>query len=213
MKNVKIVVADIRLFAVDKNKILSRIAPCYVEKYHKYKIQRDADQELVSGYLLQKYLGIYQDKQLVYNEKGKPFLASGKKYFNISHSGDYVVLVIADCDVGIDIEKIRTYHEAIVKKVFNTKQKAELLTKEGDERNKSFTRIWTECEAILKLKGIGFAEEKDCEDGGDFAYAIHTTQIDDYILTCATQQQTSIYITFKMEETNYDTRRSSRKDD
>lgn len=199
MKTVKIIVADIRLFSVEAEKIIPQIAPCYAKKYYKSKMQREAEQELITGYLLKKYLGVKQDKQLFYNEQGKPFLVSGEKYFNISHSEDYVVLAIADYNIGVDIERIRNYHEATVKKIFNSKQKAELVSKAGEERNEVFTRIWTECEAVLKLKGIGFAREWEQDSDGKISYAIRTTKIDDYILTCVTQQ-TDTYITYNVNE-------------
>lgn len=49
--------------------ILPQIAPCYVEKYHRFKVEQEARQELVTGYLLRKYLGVCEDGQLRVNEK------------------------------------------------------------------------------------------------------------------------------------------------
>ena len=56
-----------------------------------------ANQELLAGYMLYKYLGISSDEQLVRNEHGKPEIAAGYKnesaaFFNLAHSGPYVVL-------------------------------------------------------------------------------------------------------------------------
>lgn len=183
MDHVKIILADIREFKADREEILSKIAPCYVQKYYANKIQKDAEQALVSGYLLGQCLGIWHDGQLTYNEHGKPFLADGRTCFNLSHSGDYVALAIATCHVGIDIEEIRDYHEATVKKVFSPKQKEELDRMDKIKRNEAFTKMWTQWEAMLKLNGIGFGEgwerEKLAESG------MYTERFGEYYVSCA----------------------------
>ena len=53
-----------------------------------------ANQELLAGYMLYKYLGISSDEQLVRNEHGKPEIAAGYKnesaaFFNLAHSTTY----------------------------------------------------------------------------------------------------------------------------
>lgn len=158
MQKVKVIIADVNHFTGDTKSLLTQIAPSYRQKYQEHKIQKDKDQELVSGLLLRKYLGVTEDAQIRYNEYKKPYLASGEAYFNLSHSEDLVALAIADCEVGLDIEKVRKCHEATVKKVFNEKQKRMLSEYSGKERDACFTRLWTECESVLKLNGTGFGD-------------------------------------------------------
>lgn len=192
MKVVKIIIADINHFKADSEQILSQIAPSYVEKYKSCTIQTDARQELVSGLLLKQYLGIERDDQLTYNPYNKPFLVSKTKYYNISHSSDYVVLAIADCNVGIDVEKITTYYEPTVKKIFNSRQKEQLHKIDGEKKDEMFTKIWTEYEAMLKLKGTGFVEAWDKEKKPVYNCSIFTLKIDDYFITCATEKKVSV---------------------
>lgn len=192
MKLVKIIIADINHFKDDPEQILSQIAPCYVEKYRSTMIQTDAMQELVSGLLLKQYLGIERDDQLTYNAYNKPSLVSKTKYYNISHSSDYVVLAIADCNVGIDVEKITKYYEPTVKKIFSTKQNEQLLKISSEEKDEMFTQIWTEYEAMLKLKGTGFVEVWNKEKKPVCNCSIYTFKIDDYFITCATEKKVSI---------------------
>ncbi len=194
MKNVKIIIADIRQSTEDAKQNLSQIAPYYVEKYMSAKIKKVAGQELVSGYLLNKYLGIDQDEQITYNEYKKPSPATGSIFFNLSHSEDYVVLAISDCNVGVDVEKIGICHEATVKKIFSTKQKEELSCLEGDAKNEAFFRMWTACEAMLKLKGTGFGEEWDKDVPPVENCRIYTERFNDYILSCATEAEVTITI-------------------
>ena len=46
------------------------------------------------------------DYRIARGEKGKPFIVGVENvFFNISHSGDYVVCSVSDREIGIDIEK------------------------------------------------------------------------------------------------------------
>lgn len=192
MNKVKVIIANVEHFATDVEKMLPTIAPCYIEKYHKHKIPKDKLQEVVSGFLLKQYLGVERDEQLKRNEYEKPYLAEGSTYFNLSHSENYVVLAIADCEVGVDTEKIRSCHDATVKKVFSEKQKAELSKLDGEAKDEAFTRIWTECESVLKLRGIGFANGwgnipvDECK--------IHVQKTGEYYIACATDGMAEIEI-------------------
>lgn len=188
----KIVIADAKLAEGKEEYLLSQIAPCYVKKHKASKIKKDALQELVTGYLLKRYLGISKDEQLTYNAYDKPSLVSAETCFNVSHSGDYVVLAIAGCEVGIDIEKVMPCHDATVKKVFSTGQKEELLKADGQSRNERFTQIWTQCEARLKLKGIGFGEGWDKES--EERCSLYTTRAGDYFISCATENPVNVEI-------------------
>lgn len=192
---VKLMIADTQRLRGKEEQILSQIAPCYAKKYRSTKIRRDAEQELAAGYLLQKYLGVSRDEQLTYNACHKPLLTSGTEFFNLSHSGNLVVLAIAGCDVGVDIEKIMDCHEATVKKMFSEKQQEELLWLEGEAKNEKFTEMWTTYEAMLKLKGTGFSDSWDTIKE-PVACHLHTTKIDEYFLSCATENQTLFEILF-----------------
>ncbi len=193
-QSVTIIIADAHLAEGKEEYLLSQAAPCYVKKHKTSKIKKDALQALVAGYLLKRYLGISKDEQLTYNVYGKPSLASSETCFNISHSGDYVVLAIADCEVGVDIEKVMPFHEATVKKVLCKKQKEELYKTEGQARNEKFTQMWTQCEARLKLKGIGFGEGWEKEKESEECCSLYTTRIDDYFISCATENPADVEI-------------------
>ena len=188
----KIIIADTENILKYEQKILSQIAPQYVKKYHEHKIESDKKQELMAGYLLKEYLNVEREEQLVINENGKPALLVGKPYFNLSHSGKYVVLAIADYEIGIDIEHIMTCHEATVKKVYSQKMQDELSELSGKERDEKFSELWTEFEAKLKLKGIGF--EEGWKELRDMACYIDSRRVEDYFVSVATEEETKIEI-------------------
>lgn len=194
MKEVKMIIADIRGLTDYKSQLLPEITPMFRKRYHSIKLQKEADQVLVSGYLLRKYLDVSEDKQLTYNQHGKPFLCSGRAHFNLSHSGHYVSLAISECLIGVDIEKTMSYHQAAAHNVFDYDQIEELTKLTDLDKDKYYTKVWTEWEAILKLKGIGFDEGWKNEKSTSKVCFIQTFDLDDYIVSCATYEETHIKI-------------------
>ena len=194
----RIIIADIEKISCKEEWILSQIAQRYVEKYQKHKRETDKKQELIAGYLLKEYsvynpravVSVENDAQLVMNKNGKPMLVDARKHFNLSHSGKYVVLAIADQEVGIDIERVRPYHEATAKKIFSSEIQNAMSELCGEEKDRIFTQLWTELEAKLKVKGIGFSKEWENEKAKE--YFIETRCIDEYYVSLATEEKISI---------------------
>lgn len=189
MKKGKIILANVNDIIRDKDEIVSQIAPMYIQKYRSLSLLKEKNQELAAGYLLKKYLGINKDNQILCNKYGKPYLSSGNVAFNLSHSEEYVVLAIADREVGVDIEKIRKYHEATVKKVFNDDQSEMLEQLPVSKKDSKFTEIWTKMESILKLEGTGFTDRWPEIDYS--AYCVQTIQWNSYFISVATREAVS----------------------
>lgn len=82
-----------------------------------------------------------------------------KLYFNISHSGKWVFLILADREVGIDVEEIREKGVTVAKHFF-TEQECRYILKSACPEN-TFTRLWTIKEAYIKYLGIGLYKELD----------------------------------------------------
>ena len=122
-------------------------------------------------------------------------LVDARKHFNLSHSGKYVVLAIADQEVGIDIERVRPYHEATAKKIFSNEIQNAMSELCGEEKDRIFTQLWTELEAKLKVKGIGFSKEWENEKVKE--YFIETRCIDEYYVSLATEEKISVEIDFQ----------------
>lgn len=101
-------------------------------------------QILLDRLLALKYLNTTIFK---YNEYKKPYIDN--KYFNISHSNDYVVLIVSDDEVGIDIETNRNINEKLIDYVLNEEEKKTL------KNNNDFIKIWTKKESIVKCLGTG----------------------------------------------------------
>jgi 4'-phosphopantetheinyl transferase len=81
-------------------------------------------------------------------------------YFNVSHSSELALIgVCRGHELGVDLEKVRTIHEAdrIVASFFSPAEHAEFATIHDDLKPLAFFRGWTRKEAILKGLGIGLA--------------------------------------------------------
>lgn len=84
------------------------------ERIKKFAKHDDAKRVLLADILIKSVIASelkVSSKSIEFNANkyGKPFLKGNYKlYFNVSHSGDWIVCAIDDEPVGIDIEKIRS---------------------------------------------------------------------------------------------------------
>lgn len=88
--------------------------------------------------------------QILHTKEGKPCKQSGLK-FNISHSGDYVIISLAKQEVGVDIQKIINANEKIINHCLTNSEKERL------NKNEDFTRFWVLKESFVKCLGTGFS--------------------------------------------------------
>jgi 4'-phosphopantetheinyl transferase len=93
---------------------------------------------------------------------GKPALggahAQSGVAFNLSHSGDWVVIAAArDMHVGVDIERIRPAFPVrdIAGRFFAATETAALLALPEHDRLRAFFACWTRKEAYVKARGAG----------------------------------------------------------
>lgn len=137
-----------------------------LQKIQSCKQTEDKVRSLCCGLLLQyamkKQIGGKMPLDLQYRsgEHGKPYFADYPQlHFNLSHSGEYVVLAFANQEVGIDIQQKRPIKEALVKKVLSGWEYIQYkrLT-DGDACN-WFFRCWCAKESYSKLNGIGLRQE------------------------------------------------------
>lgn len=95
--------------------------------------------------------------EIIYGEQGKPAFANGHPlWFNLSHSGDDIALLMSDeGEVGCDIEVIRPREnwQALANAVFSLTEHDELEREAPEEQLSAFWRIWTRKEAIVKQRG------------------------------------------------------------
>ena len=132
----------------------------------------------------------------VYNEHGKPFLKSrvksqesreGERFFSISHCKEAIAVVVADEPVGIDIEGIRHASDELIEQVMNEEEKERVKSLESRvERDRAFTRLWTQKEAVLKAQGTGIQSFEQLKDVlKQSAFSVQTIEKEKYIYSIA----------------------------
>ncbi|HOP10102.1 MAG TPA: 4'-phosphopantetheinyl transferase superfamily protein [Oscillospiraceae bacterium] len=105
---------------------------------------------LLCRVLSEQYPGIPLPPQMTENQNGKPYLAQGGLYFNLSHSADYAALVLSDEEAGIDIEKLEPPKIAVAKRFFS-KPEYDWLAKHP----MNFYDLWVLKESYVKALGTG----------------------------------------------------------
>jgi 4'-phosphopantetheinyl transferase len=147
-----------------KDRLLSQLPDSSQQKINRYKNLPDLQRSLLGEVILRKKLaektGNYTNEiSIEKSEKGKPYLIENQNhYFNISHSGKWVVVAFANEDVGVDIEKIRPINYRIAKRFYSKTEFAKLDKKKGQEKLEYFFDLWTLKESYLKLLGKGLTK-------------------------------------------------------
>jgi 4'-phosphopantetheinyl transferase len=89
---------------------------------------------------------------------GKPFLEDQPElFFNISHSGEWVVCALSKQPVGIDVEKIAPINMGIARHYFSRSEYSQLMELPVVDRLEYFYTLWTLKESYLKAVGKGLA--------------------------------------------------------
>jgi len=136
----------------------------------RYRFEEDQNRYLCGRGMLRALAGAYLGVdpgalQFVYSEAGKPELAHDSQpkdkqplCFNLSHSGDYVLLGFAwGRAIGVDVELMRQDIEAeqIATRFFSQQEQRDLLSLDPMARIPAFFRCWTRKEAYVKATGEG----------------------------------------------------------
>lgn len=123
--------------------------------------------------------------KILYERYGKPYLENTDCFhFNISHSGEWVVIAYGDKKVGIDVEKVSDEMEEIAP-VFLTKEEFRKIENlEAVRKNARLTKLWTLKESYLKYRGTGlytamkaFGVMEDLEQSQEPGVVFHTEKL------------------------------------
>lgn len=144
--------------------LMDLVVPARKEKIEKFYFDKDKIHSLFAEVLLRFALweqyGL-EDNQIrfQYNKYGKPYLVDlNHVFFNISHSGKWVLCGLADKPLGIDVEQINKNQDlSIADKLYSDKEMEYVYKQSQDDRIKNFFRIWTLKESYVKCIGKGMS--------------------------------------------------------
>ena len=112
-------------------------------------------------------LASYEDKDLVYNEFGKPHLKDGK-HISITHSHNFTAIIVSSVkEVGIDIEKQRDKILRIAHKFTPVQEYSSLAN--SDAIIRKLTVVWGSKESLYKIygqHGLSFLNHINVKDFG-----------------------------------------------
>ena len=119
----------------------------------KYKLQDDYLRSLVGWYLLTKYLkeDFFIDlkkENIEFNQYNKPYI-NKNIHFNITHSGNFVGIIISNNECGIDIEVYKENRD------WDKIRKIILNEETNNYTIEELVKVWTMKEAYFKRIGTG----------------------------------------------------------
>ena len=182
-----------KLFLANINEVrpehMNRISPERAEKAGRYRFPADRKRCVAGGLLLRCFLG---DTKIFTDEFGKPRAENGV-CFNLSHSGDWVALVLGEDEVGCDIERIKQADALRLGKIVFTENELRRISDSPDRLGVFYT-LWTKKEALLKCMGKGFHRSAKTVDvsGRSFSedgsvYNLSTQLFADYAISVCTK--------------------------
>lgn len=116
-------------------------------------------------HLLAQQLGSVAAAEIAfrYERWGKPQLAQTSRpplHFNVSHSGDSALIVVAQVPVGVDLELInqRTQIRGLASQILSDRERLVWQKLPPLQQEAVTWRLWVCKEALLKAMGLGIAE-------------------------------------------------------
>ena len=150
MQTVKLYVADTDLGKKHFRFLLENVSTGQKEKALRYANEIDQIRSLLSSYLKNQL----SREELLKNENGKPYFANGP-YFNISHSGKYVLMVVSTAEIGVDIEEIKNKDMSSLVRIFNEAE-AKMIKEHSD-----FYYLWCAKESLIKCMGLSVGKVRE----------------------------------------------------
>ncbi len=98
--------------------------------------------------------------QFATGEHGKPALIGGGLHFNLSHTGNALLIAIGNiADLGVDIEAIKPQRNlnGLAARCFSDREYQAWQQLSADAQIQAFYRLWTKKEAFVKAVGRGIA--------------------------------------------------------
>lgn len=116
--------------------------------------------EMLLRYAYHLNVGKKESFKIIYNEYGKPYVEGDDSFFfNVSHSGDWVVLAYHQAEIGVDVEKIQKRIVGIEEACFCQEELEYIHEEGGIKKEDRIIEIWTLKESYVKYIGTGLSTD------------------------------------------------------
>lgn len=150
MEIVKLFIVNIELGLSHRHFLLKNINEKQKEKALRFKNEKDQIRSMISSYLMNSL----SKEELLFNEMGKPFYKNGP-FFNVSHSGKFVIMAVSNKEIGVDIEENNNSDMSPLIKIFNEAE-VKLIKEHAD-----FYYLWCAKESLIKCMGSSINKIKE----------------------------------------------------
>ena len=129
------------------------------EKYAGKNMEHMIGEKLLEYAIKQEYNIRLAYEPRALGEHGKPFFTLRPNiHYNISHSGEYVMCILAEQEVGIDVQIHKEVNmERMLKRMVSPELAAEIL--ESENTKERFFEQWVLREAYIKSTGEGLSRD------------------------------------------------------
>ncbi len=161
-----------RIYALLKKEVdfqeVMRLSNCLSserqKRFVKYRFESDKLNCFFAEFLLRHALleqeGLDTLPDIIKNDYGKPeFAGDTGIHFNISHSGDWILVALSGQPIGVDVEKKHKAEKNIIRQFFTEEEQNWIFHGLERERDERFTRVWTLKESYLKYLGVGLSKD------------------------------------------------------
>jgi len=135
-----------------------------LKKIEGYKFPIDQQRSLIGQLIVRQFYAPLLHKrwtEILFeeNEHEKPLLKGiDRHYFNISHSGNQVVVAFSQENIGVDVEKAKGDRRKIAERFFTAEEIKDLSKAGTPEKQKAyFYQLWTLKESYMKAIGDGMS--------------------------------------------------------
>ncbi|WP_417237460.1 4'-phosphopantetheinyl transferase family protein [Bizionia paragorgiae] len=133
----------------------------YKERLLRYQRWEDVQLSLLGRLLIKEGLSYFDKKvdfeNLMFTEYDRPYFKDNDVQFNVSHSGELVVVIFTNkfVDIGIDIEKSHNVKVTEFRGQMTPYEEQKIFNSECPQEE--FFKYWTQKEAVLKATGRGLS--------------------------------------------------------
>jgi len=171
---------------------ISHIKECEQEWGTDNSLSAREQRSLWAKNLIIKHSGL--PLEIIYDSNGKPFFNNNNSlHCSVSHTSDYIAIVLNNTATGIDIEHLRHGKQAVARRFFTAEENNYLFSLPENNFDVAFTQLWTLKEAYSKCIGTGISGTfaKQTIDLPTLSVKSHR---DDFSLTCFFDPKTELFV-------------------